>query len=233
MTQTVLVVAAHPDDEVLGCGGTIRRHVEGGDRVEVMFLADGVGARAPVNADSDIRLRRAAAERAALTLGTSPPRFLAFPDNRLDSVPLLDIVQAVETVISEVLPAVLYVHHGGDLNVDHRIAHQAAVTACRPLPGACVRAIYAFETPSSTEWGTESMGENFRPQRIVDISSVLDRKIEALREYDEEVRMFPHPRSIEGIHALTQLRGCQAGLTAAEAFVVIRDIVVAETRPGS
>ena len=148
MSVRVLVVAAHPDDEALGCGATMARHAARGDTVCGLFMADGVGAR---GSTIGLEARRAAAEAAARVLGAEPPRVLGFPDNRLDTVALLDIVQAVEGVLAEVQPDVIYTHHGGDLNIDHVIAHRAVMTAARPVPGQPVRAVYGFEVPSSTE----------------------------------------------------------------------------------
>jgi LmbE family N-acetylglucosaminyl deacetylase len=216
----VFVVAAHPDDEVLGCGGAIARHADRGDRVDVLFVADGVTSRP--GGKASLEGRRAAARRAAQVLKVRAPRFLDFPDNRLDSVPLLDIVQALERVIAEVAPTVVYTHHGGDLNIDHRIVHQATLTALRPMPNSKIEGLFAFETPSSTEWATPAIGAGFRPDRFIDISSVLERKLAALEAYGEELRPFPHPRSAEAVRALATWRGASAGLKAAEAFLTLR-----------
>jgi len=218
--NVVLVVAAHPDDEVLGCGGAIARHADRGGAVETVFVADGATARPGGGARLDHR--KAAARRAAEILKTRAPRFLDFPDNRLDGVPLLEVTQALEKIVAEISPAVVYTHHGGDLNVDHRIVHQAVITALRPMPNSKLRGIFAFETPSSTEWATAAIGVGFRPDRFVDISSVMDRKIGALEAYSEEMRPFPHARSLEAVRALARWRGASAGLEAAEAFVTLR-----------
>ena len=147
------------------------------------------------------------------------------PDNRLDTLPLLDVVRCVETAIEELAPSVLYTHHGGDLNVDHRVAHQAVLTACRPLPGTGVRAVYCFETVSSTEWASPGDGPGFRPTRFVDIAQTLERKRQALACYEAELRAFPHARSLEGVEALARPRGAGVGVEAAAAFEVIREIV--------
>ncbi len=221
--QTVLIIAAHPDDEVMGCGGTIARHVLRGGAVHALFLADGVTSRQGAG-DTELQSRRQAARAASEVLGAQPPRFLDFPDNRMDSIPLLDIVQSVEAVLDEVGPGIIYTHHGGDLNVDHRIAHQAAVTACRPLPGRSVRKILAFETPSSTEWNTTATGPAFAPSHFVDISGSLDAKLKSLACYEGEIPPFPHTRSLKAIEALAVLRGTGVGLASAEAFEVIRQI---------
>lgn len=221
MTKAVLVVAAHPDDEVLGCGGTIARHAWSGDRVGVLLLSEGATARDPADAREDVAALREAALEASRELGAGEPRFCSFPDNRLDTVPLLDVIKSVENVVEAVEPEIVYTHNASDLNVDHRIAHQAVVTACRPVPGTSVEAIYAFESISSTEWQTSI--DVFRPQRWVNITSFLDCKLRALGAYGKEMRPFPHARSIEVVEALARIRGASAGLDAAECFMVVRE----------
>lgn len=225
---TVLVVAAHPDDEVLGCGGTIARHAADGDEVHVLLVAEGATSRDPERdpqaRGQEIEALQDAAARAAQILGAEAPRFAGLPDNRLDGVDLLEVVKMVEGAVAELRPAVVYTHHGGDLNVDHRIVHRAAVTACRPLPGSCVRAVYAFETVSSTEWAS-SAGDAFHAARFVDITRHLEVKKRALACYASEMRAFPHARSIEAVEALARLRGASAGVEAAEAFSVVREVL--------
>jgi LmbE family N-acetylglucosaminyl deacetylase len=219
----VLVVAAHPDDEVLGCGGTIARHVAKGDEAKAIFMTDGVSSRLPVTGASPAWGRRqVAAHRAAEVLGLMlPSAVLGFGDNRMDDGPLLDVVQMIEGGVSSFAPDIIYTHHAGDLNIDHQITHQAVMTACRPMPGSTVKAIYAFEVPSSTEWASD---QSFRPNYFVDISSTLDKKMEALKAYNEEMRDFPHPRSYEAVEALAKWRGASVGLQAAEAFMTLRRI---------
>ena len=220
--KTVLAMVAHPDDEVLGAGGTLARHVAAGDVVCIVFLTDGVGAR---GGDSSAARRRAeAARKAASLLGAKEPRFLGFADNRLDKTDLLDVTQAIEGVIATVKPTTIYTHHASDLNIDHVICHQAVLTACRPLPGSIVRSIYAIEVPSSTEWSGPMCDNAFVPSRFVDISGLQKIKRAALEAYGEEMRPFPHPRSFEAIEALAVWRGASAGLNAAEAFMVLREV---------
>lgn len=224
MTRSVLVVAAHADDEALGCGGTIARHVEAGDHVEVVFVAEGVSSR-PGGGEGDLAGRLQATERAKQILGISKTRFLGLPDNRLDSVPLLDLVQSLEAIIAELKPSIVYTHHVGDLNVDHRVTHQAVMTACRPLPSATVREILAFEVLSSTEWGGGSWPP-FIPNYFVDVSSTLSIKLRALEAYSMEMREPPHSRSIVHVAGLAQHRGHCVGVDAAEAFQIIRVLSV-------
>jgi len=225
MNDTVLIVAAHPDDEILGVGGTIARHVSRGDVVEILIVAEGATSRSDAE-DGDLAKLREAANKAAQALGASPPILLGFPDNKLDSVPLLDLIHAVEAHAKALSPSIVYTHHRGDLNVDHRQVHEAVLTAFRPLPGETVRAIYAFETISSTEWG---VGPAFRPNHFVDIESVLEQKLEALSHYAMEMRDAPHARSMDAVKALAQMRGATVGLAAVEAFEVVRQITSMET----
>jgi LmbE family N-acetylglucosaminyl deacetylase len=219
---TVLVVVAHPDDDVLGAGGTMARHARAGSKVHILFLADGVSARGGDKLAAERRAK--AARNAAACLGALEPAFLGLPDNRLDSLDLLDITQAIEGIISKVGPSIVYTHHAGDLNIDHAICHRAVVTACRPLPGSKLRAIYAMEVPSSTEWAEPTESNAFQPARFVDISAVQDLKRRALEAYAEEMRPYPHPRSFEAVEALGKWRGASAGLHIAEAFMVLREI---------
>lgn len=220
--NTVLVVAAHTDDEALGCGGTIARHVAEGDTVYAVFMADGVSSR--VGADqSDLLSRSQAAESARAILGIKENFYLGLPDNRMDSIPLIDVVQKLESIIKKLKPNIVYTHHYGDLNVDHRITHQAVMTACRPMPGSYVRAIYSFEIMSSTEWATTA--SPFLPSYFVDISEYLAKKQDALKAYHGEMRDVPHTRSIEHLTKLANHRGFSVGVFAAEAFVSIMVVV--------
>ncbi len=225
MAQTILIIAAHPDDEILGVGGTAARHARSGDRVEVLIVAEGATSRTATRdvtaSAGDLDALRQAARQAAAELGTQPPRFLGLPDNRLDSLDLLDVVKAIEGVVGEIRPDVIYTHHAGDLNVDHGIVQRAVLTACRPMPGGNIRAIYAFETVSSTEWGR---GVPFAPTRYVAIANELPAKLAALRHYTSEMRPFPHARSLEAVEALARVRGAQAGVPAAEAFMVLLEV---------
>jgi LmbE family N-acetylglucosaminyl deacetylase len=211
----VLVIAAHPDDEVLGCGGTIARHVTHGDEVHTMFLADGETARTIAVKPN----RNIAAFNASKILGTQAPIFLDWRDQMLDTVPLIEITRAIEKQVEKIRPTVVYTHHAGDLNLDHQVVHQAAMTALRPLPSAPCKEIYTFEVLSSTEWGS-----GFRPNHFVCISAFHKQKLTALNCYSEEMREWPHPRSYSGVVALERLRGSSVGINLAEAFMTIRTI---------
>jgi LmbE family N-acetylglucosaminyl deacetylase len=214
--RSVLVIAPHGLDEALGCGGVMARHADGGDSVDVLIVCgDGTGRDAA---------RRVSAQKAAQILGARAPRFTGFPENRSDTVPLLEIVGAIERCVLEIKPEIVYVSHGGNLNVDHQTCFRAAVTALRPVPGSSVRAIYAYEILSSTDWAPEGAGEAFVPNRFVEITAQLDRKVEALQAYGDEMRPAPHSRSIEGAKALARVRGGTVGFDAAEAFLLVRGI---------
>jgi N-acetylglucosamine malate deacetylase 1 len=220
--QRVLVVAAHPDDEVLGCGGTLAWHVTKGDSVSVIFLSDGELSRLDSSQQS-VQSRTLAAQKAAGEIGDISTYFFDFPDNQLDTIPLLTIVQMIEEIGSSVKPSIVYTHHFGDLNIDHRIACQATLTAFRPIAGTSCHTILTFETPSSTEWSIKK-SDTFIPNYFVDIQPFLDIKFNALECYSSEMYPPPHPRSVSSIRALALLRGSQVGLQAAEAFCTIRQI---------
>lgn len=220
MSKSVLVVVAHADDEALGCGGTIARHAASGDQVHLVILADGVMSRLHAGSD-DLARRQQATERARVILGICSTTFLSLPDNQLDSMPLLELVQLLEAIIARLAPELVYTHHYGDLNVDHRQTHQAVMTACRPLPGSTVREILTFEVVSSTEWGSVGVAP-FLPNLFVDIGAQLDIKLRALEAYGLEMRAPPHSRSLIHVERLAQHRGYCLGVDAAEAFMVMR-----------
>lgn len=223
---TILIVAAHPDDEVLGCGGTLAKLAAEGAEVNIAFLADGVGARVPelALAAEGLQRRRGAALLAMRILGASSVDFGDLPDNRLDTVPLLDITRRVEELIDRYRPATVFTHHAGDLNIDHRRVHQAVTTACRPQRGHPVRTLLCFEVPSSTEWQPPGSGVPFAPTWFVDIGATLEKKLTALDAYADELRDWPHPRSRQGIESLARWRGATIGCEAAEAFMLARNL---------
>jgi N-acetylglucosamine malate deacetylase 1 len=225
--RIVLAVVAHPDDEVLGLGATLAKHAMLGDRVEILILAEGSTSRGQnrnVEASGiDITVLQNAARKAAEAMQTSPPRFAGFPDNRMDSLNLLDIVKVIEGAVDEIQPQIVYTHHATDLNIDHQLTHQAVLTACRPIPNQSCKSIFAFETVSSTEWAGIS-APTFRPNHFVDVTATLKQKQDALDAYTVEMRPFPHARSIRNVLALASFRGASVGLEAAEAFEVIRNI---------
>ena len=226
MAERVFVIAAHPDDEALGCGGTLAKLVDQGAKVHVAFIADGVHSRDGGTAawQAELTARRDAAHHACDILGVSSVTFGDFPDNRLDTVALLDIIKPIETMIAEYQPDTVFTHHAGDVNIDHQSVHQAVVTACRPQCGNSVQTLLFFEVPSSTEWQPSSSAPAFTPNWFFDISSSLERKLVALRAYSAELRPWPHPRSLQGVEHLARWRGATISVDAAEAFVLGRKL---------
>jgi LmbE family N-acetylglucosaminyl deacetylase len=226
-SNSVLIIAAHPDDEILGCGGTMTRLAREGHEVRIAIVAEGISSRYAQREDADqqqLKHLHAQAQHAANKVGAKELVLCKLPDNRLDTVPLLDVVKLVEELITRFRPEAIYTHHPGDLNVDHGVVHRAVLTATRPVPGQCVSEIYAFEVPSSTEWAFQRLEPVFRPNVFVDITETLETKIEALACYDTETRKFPHPRSAEALRAIATRWGSVAGFPAAEAFELIRSV---------
>lgn len=217
--SNALVIAAHPDDEILGIGGTMHKHVRDNGRAQCLILAQGAASRDSATRNDISRLREQG-KSAAKIIGYESITFLDFPDNKMDSVPLLDIVKAVEKAIDSFQPNAIYTHHGNDLNIDHQLCFKAVLTACRP---PCKAKIFTFETLSSTEWQDKN-DEEFRPNVFIDIKEDIDAKIKAMKEYVGEMRAFPHPRSAEGIMTLAKYRGMESGLELAEALCLIRAI---------
>lgn len=222
----VLVVAAHHDDEVLGCGATIARLTEQGHPVTIAVLGEGAVCRDPFCSEQARRgisdRMQAQATQASAALGATFLQAGLYPDNEFDSVSLISVVRSVETVLDTVRPKAILTHHAGDLNVDHSIVNRAVQTASRPLPGRSVHIVLAFEVLSSTEWAPAGKDGAFAPTVFVDVSGHMERKLDALRIYGEEINDFPHARSGESVRSLAKVRGAASGLCAAEAFEVIR-----------
>lgn len=219
--QNVAVVVAHPDDEVLAFGGTIARHVAKGDSVRILILATGLASRGDHDENMFVTLCAQAAEAAAI-LGAQAPEFADFSDNRMDTVALLDVIQRIEAFFDISKPDMILTHHAGDLNVDHRITAQATLTAARPLPGRKPAWIYAGEVLSSSEYAAPT--ERFIPNAYADITPWLEVKKQALACYRDEVRAWPHPRSLQAVEHQARLRGSEVGLEAAEALCLIRAV---------
>lgn len=225
--MNILVVAAHPDDEVLGCGGTIARLAAEGAAVSIFILATGLTSRAgfdPVRDADLLRLHHERAQRAGKLLGAKEVLLGGFPDQKMDTVPLLDITQVIEREIARVQPEMVFTQHGGDLNLDHVITFRATLTATRPMAGCPVRRVYAYEAGSSTEWSFQQFEPRFQPQVFFDIGPHLATKLAAMQIYESETRVFPHPRSPEAIRANAQRWGSTVGFLAAEAFHCVRDL---------
>ena len=225
--RPALVIAAHPDDEILGCGATAARLVQEGREVHFAILGEGITSRHAqrdaADADQLAQLHRQA-HAAAAKVGVKQVHLHQLPDNRLDTVPLLEVVKLVEDLIDRIQPEVIYTHHAGDLNVDHGVIHRAVLTATRPMAGQPVREMYAFEVPSSTEWAFQRIEPVFRANVFVDVTSTLEAKIAAMECYESEARKFPHPRSPEALRAIAARWGSVVGCAAVEAFELVRSI---------
>lgn len=222
-----LTVAAHPDDEILGCGATMARLSSEGDEIHIVILGEGVASRysdRDAVVDSQLDALRKQAQKAGTVVGAKSVELESLPDNRFDDVALLDIIKVVEKHIERVEPDAIFTHHKDDLNVDHRLTCQAVVTATRTIPGNKVLDVMSFEIPSSTEWSFGVTGPGFSPNMFMNVGNSLERKIEAMSCYSDEMRPFPHPRSARALEAIATRWGSVAGFEAAEAFEIVRQL---------
>jgi len=224
--RRILIVASHPDDEVLGCGGTIaqlaREH-----EVHIIILGEGVSSRYNHRQDvarQELQQIQDEARAVAALLNARSVDFGGLPDNRFDELPLLDVIKEVKRRVDELQPEVIYTHHPGDLNIDHQITFRAVLTATRPMRGCPVREIYAFEVLSSSEWAFQRFEPTFKPNVFVDVSGTIETKVRAMLTYTGEVRPFPHPRSPEAIRALARRWGSVVGVEYAEALELVRSV---------
>lgn len=215
----VLVVACHPDDELLGAGGTVAKHAADGDEVVLAIVCEGISMRYdPVRHEE---VRRQAAEAGAI-LGAAEVVHADLPDQKLDTLPISDVIGVVEGLVTRFTPEVVYTHFGGDVNRDHQVLAEAVLVAARPYAAPGVREILMFETPSSTEWSSPSVLPAFQPSVFVDVSTTLEKKVEAFLRYTAEVRPWPHPRSPEALRERARHWGSLVNRKAAEPFVPVR-----------
>ncbi len=224
--MSVLVVAAHPDDEILGCGGTISKLSKEGYQVNILFISDGESSR-KIKTDEikkRIKKRYSDAKKANKIIGSNELFFLSFPDNQLDTIPRLKIIKKIEDIIIKTKPHTVFTHSNSDVNIDHRIVHESVLVACRPKPASIIKKLLFYEIPSSTEWSTPNSFMTFTPNYFYDISNTIKTKLKAFEAYENEIEKYPHPRSIKAIKALSEWRGASAGLLAAEAFSIGRII---------
>ncbi len=219
--KKILVIAAHPDDEILGCGGTIFK-LKKNNRFKIIFLTNGVSARS-IN-QNKISIRKKECEKLFKYLKIEKPTFFDFPDNQLDSVPLLKIVKKIEKVIKSFKPEIVFTHYENCLNIDHQITYKATITACRPIRNISVKKILSFEVLSSTEWGIYKK-KTFQPNYYFKIDNEFKNKIKAMKFYKSELKKYPHSRSLIAIEALAKFRGISSGFKYAEGFVLVRELV--------
>lgn len=229
--KKILVVVAHPDDELLGLGATIHKLVHQHQcTVRAVILGEGITSRADER-DPDVwqealKKHRSNIHAAAKIIGYESVGIYDFPDNRFDRVDLLDIIKVVEKEKRDFAPQVIFTHHGGDTNIDHQRTFEAVITATRPMEGEVVRSILTFETPSSTEWQAFNHPNYFRPNCWFEVSSEdVEAKIKGMNCYEFESRPFPHPRSGEALAILAQKRGVEVGCPYAEAFMIVRSLL--------
>lgn len=224
--MNILVVAAHPDDELLGVGGTIAKHVEAGDTVYALILGEGQTSRFDRREDAGTQIveeLHGNTLEADRQVGIKETYFENFPDNRFDSVALLDIVKAVEKRVRELQPEIIYTHHRGDLNVDHQMTYKAVLTATRPMEDCPVKEIYAFETVSSTEWNFAYGDDQFAPNLFVRLTEEqFQKKLDGMEKYETELCDYPHPRSLEMLRAVAKRWGGVVGAEYVEAFETVR-----------
>jgi len=224
--KKIMVIAAHPDDELLGCGGTLLFYKKKGYEIKIIFLSDGESSR-DQKKDTEKKLiteREKQAKKVSKLCKFYPPVFGKFPDNRLDSINLLQIIKFIEHEIKKFKPEIVITHNEEDLNIDHRITCKAVVTATRPSTKTFVKTIYCFETPSSTENNFSKVKVRFNPNLYIDISKFIEQKIKLLKIYKNEIRKYPHSRSLKAIKILAKYRGIQIGINYAEAFYILREL---------
>lgn len=228
--KKIMLVAAHPDDEVLGVGAAMNKLINDyGATVHVVILGEGITSRADKrNAEQwekELSIHKKNIQLAQKAIGYASVKTYDLPDNRFDSVNLLDIIKIIEKEKNEFQPEIIFTHHGGDLNIDHQRTFEAVITACRPMENEKVKTIIAFETPSGTEWRASTDPKHFVPNLFVGVSEKnMQAKIKAMESYKFEKRQYPHPRSPEALKILAQQRGITAGKKFAEAFVLVRHI---------
>ena len=221
--KNILIIVAHTDDETIGCGGTICKHILEGFSIFAMSFTDRISSRL-ITSKKLKEQRYVSAQKSSKYLGFKWVKNLNFPDNQLDKIPLLKIIKEIEKVKKKINPTMVYTHNFSDLNIDHKIIAEATLTAFRPTPDSKLIELRTFEVPSSTDYSQLKHGKNFVPNLFVDISKFWKKKINALKYYKSEIKKKPHSRSYDGIKNLAKIRGNQSGLKYAEAFEIIRKI---------
>ena len=218
-SRRVLVIAAHPDDEIIGVGGTIARYASVGDSVYVVILTEGASVQFPGEPEM-IELKRTQALKAAEVLGVKEVFFGNFPDQKLDACPIIEVTNFIETIIKETYPSIVYTHHFTELNRDHRIAYEATSVAARPFSDSSIERLLCFSVDTLSHWGEGLAQYNI----FSDISDTLELKLRAMQVYETEVRKYPHPRSLEALQQIAYRNGAIVGLKAAEMFQLILEV---------
>ncbi|RJQ30462.1 PIG-L family deacetylase [Candidatus Parcubacteria bacterium] len=224
--MNILIIAAHPDDEILGCGGTITRMAQEQQNVFIAIMGEGITSRDEnlEEEKNNLKALHSDCHRVAELIGAKDLFLYNLPDNQFDTVPLLNIIKIIENLTKSIKPEIVYTHHGGDLNIDHIICHRAVLTAVRPITECSVKQLYAFEVPSSTDWAFGQLHPIFNPNVFVDVTKTMDIKLKAMSVYKSEIRDFPHPRSLKAIESGAARWGAMVGSKYAEAFELLRMI---------
>ena len=225
--ERVLIIAAHPDDEVLGMGGTISKYTSQGIEVNLLIVTDGSSSQCSQRHDIDsiIAAKKNETRKCADLLGINKIFYGNLPDMKLDATPHIEINRVIEGVIDEVKPSIVYTHFSGDVNKDHGCVYESTLVACRPVQNQCVKKLFSYSVPSSTEWNIQNENSVFTPNWYEDISGKhAEIKYNAFSCYETEVRPYPHPRSIEYLRILDSAEGLKVGLQAAESFILLRSI---------
>jgi len=221
--KSVLCIVAHPDDEALGVGGTLLKHINEGDKVNIVMFS--VGEESKLDKTINTKRRLKSARDWSKEVGSTIYKIFNYPDQKLDTISKLEIIQSLENILKNLRPDIVYTHHDGDINHDHQVVSHAVLTALRPMNNLNLKPeIRTFETISSTEQSPFTDRYIFKPNFYVDIEEVWNKKIRALKKYSNEMGVFPHPRSLNSIEALAIKRGSESGLKKAEAFCIIRKI---------
>lgn len=220
----ILTISAHPDDETIGMGGTIAKHTSNDDIVHVLVITDGSSSQYQ-NYKEMIEKKKKEAKKAMEILGVKKIEFNTLLDMKLDTVPHIKINNVIEKKIDEFQPDIVYTHHWGDINKDHRLVFESTMVSVRPTPNQTVKKIYTYETPSSTEWDTTQLNKIFIPNVFVDISKHIKQKINAVKAYETELRPYPHPRSPEAVETYAKRNGISIGKKYAERFYLVREII--------
>ncbi|MGI6561553.1 MAG: PIG-L deacetylase family protein [Clostridia bacterium] len=225
--EKVLVIAAHPDDEVLGMGGTIAKYASRGDEVAVLIVTDGSTSqyRNDPKLQDIIREKKLETSNCAAVLGVKHVFYGELPDMRLDVTPHIEINRVIENAINDFQPSVVFTHFIGDVNKDHRRVYESTLVACRPVSEQCVKRLFLYSVPSSTEWNVQTATNVFLPNWYEDISGEFaEKKYRAMECYETELREYPHPRSVEYLRTADTAEGNRVGLLSAESFILLRSI---------
>lgn len=220
MKKNISFIVAHPDDETIGCGGTILKKIKEGHNINLLILSNGISARSLKK--KDLIIRKKNFEKVIKNYKIKNYKILDFPDNQFDTIPLLKLIKVIENFIIKNKSSEVFTHYYDELNIDHKITSKAVITACRPKPNSFINKLFFFEVLSSTNWNFN--GNTFKPNYFEDISKFTKKKIEILKLYKNEIPKGNHTRSLKNIIRLSEIRGSSVGIKNAEAYILYREI---------